>query len=161
PGESSPTKRGVAINEIFRCEEMPEPPANVDFSIVQDVNNPKLRTRRSRLMAHATDESCAGCHRKTDPLGLPLDRFDALGQIRRSDSGEPIDVSMELKGLSYEGAPGLGKALGSDPQVARCFVDHVYGYATGRWAQNGDRTLIDPLYQSFEKEGYRLRMLFR
>jgi hypothetical protein len=161
PGESSPTKRGVAITEIFRCEEMPEPPANVDFSIVQDTSNPTLRTRRSRLIAHSEDSTCAGCHLKTDPLGLPLDRFDALGQIRRDDNGEPIDVSVELQGVAYQGAPGLGRALAADPQVARCFVDRVYGYATGRWAERGDRALVENLYQSFEQNGYRLRALFR
>jgi hypothetical protein len=161
PGESSPTKRGVAINEIFRCEEMPEPPANVDFSIVQDTNNPRLRTRRARLLAHSEDATCAGCHLKTDPLGLPLDRFDALGQLRHDDNGEPIDVSVELQGVAHQGAPGLGRALAADPQVTRCFVDRVYGYATGRWAERGDRALVESMYQSFEKSGYRLRALFR
>ncbi len=161
PGESSPTKRGVAISEIFRCEELPEPPANVDFSIVQDTNNPDLPTRRSRLLAHSQDASCAGCHLKTDPLGLPLDRFDALGQIRHVDNGEPIDVSVELQGVAYQGAPGLGRALTADPRVPRCFVDRVYGYATGRWAERGDRRVVERMYQSFEANGYRLRALFR
>lgn len=161
PGESSPTKRGVAITEIFRCEEMPEPPANVDFSVVQDTSNPALPTRRSRLLAHSHDASCSGCHLKTDPLGLPLDRFDALGQIRREDHGEPIDVSVELQGVSVQGAPGLGRALAADPGVPRCFVDRVYGYATGRWAERGDRAVVESMYQSFEKSGYRLRTLLR
>ena len=47
PGRSSPTKRGVAINEILLCEPTPLPPANVDFSIVNDTTNPNLRTVRS------------------------------------------------------------------------------------------------------------------
>jgi hypothetical protein len=161
PGESSPTKRGAAISEVFRCEELPEPPANVDFSIVQDTNNPSLPTRRSRLLAHSHDASCAGCHLKTDPLGLPLDRFDALGQIRHEDNGAPIDVSVELQGVAVQGAPGLGRALAADSQVPRCFVDRVYGYATGRWAERGDRSVVESMYQSFEKNGYRLRALFR
>ena len=54
PGRSSPTKRGVALMDIFLCEPTPTPPANVDFSIVNDISNPKLRTVRERLMAHAT-----------------------------------------------------------------------------------------------------------
>jgi len=160
PGESSPTKRGVAINEIFRCEETPDPPANVDFSIVQDTDNPELTTRRRRLMAHSEDPSCAGCHKKLDPLGLPLDRFDALGQHRELENGEPIDVSLEVAGIGYTGAPGLGRALASDPQVSRCFVDHVYGYATGTWADRGDRTLVADVQTAFAEEGYHLRELF-
>ena len=42
PGRSSPTKRGVALMDIFLCEPTPTPPANVDFSIVNDTNNPKV-----------------------------------------------------------------------------------------------------------------------
>ncbi len=159
PGESSPTKRGVAINEIFRCEETPDPPANVDFSIIQDTENPELTTRRKRLLAHSEDPSCAGCHKKLDPLGLPLDRFDALGQHRRLEGSEPIDVSLELEGVGYEGATGLGSALANDPQVSHCFVDHVYGYATGSWAETGDQEMIEEVYSSFSERGHRLRAL--
>ena len=39
--------RGVALMDIFLCEPTPAPPANVDFSIVNDVSNPKLRTAPS------------------------------------------------------------------------------------------------------------------
>ena len=159
PGESSPTKRGVAINEIFRCEETPDPPANVDFSIIQDTENPTLPTRRKRLLAHAQDPSCRGCHTRLDPLGLPLDRFDALGQYRPREAGDPIDVTLELGGATYDGAPGLGQALATDPQVSRCFVDRVYGYATGHWADTGDRALLEDLYASFVDRGHRMRAL--
>ena len=69
PGRSSPTKRGVALMDIFLCEPTPTPPANVDFSIVNDVNNPKLRTVRDRLKAHATTPTCASCHTHSDPIG--------------------------------------------------------------------------------------------
>ena len=54
PGRSSPTKRGVALMDIFLCEPTPTPPANVDFSVVNDTNGP-LKTVRERLMAHATN----------------------------------------------------------------------------------------------------------
>ena len=53
PGRCSPTKRGVALMDIFLCEPTPTPPANVDFSIVNDINNPKLKHR-----ARAADGAC-------------------------------------------------------------------------------------------------------
>ncbi len=160
PGDSSPTLRGVAVNEIFRCEETPDPPANVDFSIIQDVNNPDLNTRRKRLMAHATDPSCSGCHTRVDPLGLPLDAFDALGQIRPYDGDELIDVSLEMFGKHYEGAPGLGDALYNDPQVANCLVNHVYGYSTGRWWKVENQNVVEDMYEVFADNNYELRSLF-
>ena len=38
PGQSSPTKRGVALMDIFLCEPTPTPPANVDFSVINDTS---------------------------------------------------------------------------------------------------------------------------
>ncbi len=90
PGRSSPTKRGVAINEIFLCSPTPTPPNNVDFSLV---NNPdsSMKTLRERLMAHATNPTCAACHQHSDPVGLSLEAFDTIGGYRTTENGEPIN----------------------------------------------------------------------
>ena len=61
PGRSSPTKRGVALLDIFLCAPTPEPPNDVDFTAVNDPNSP-LKTLRERLMAHADNKVCAACH---------------------------------------------------------------------------------------------------
>ena len=61
PGRSSPTKRGVALREIFLCLPTPEPPNDVDFSAVNDPKSP-IKTLRERLMAHTTNKTCAACH---------------------------------------------------------------------------------------------------
>ncbi|HYJ34575.1 MAG TPA: DUF1592 domain-containing protein, partial [Rhizomicrobium sp.] len=71
PGQSSPTKRGVALMDIFLCEPTPTPPANVDFSVINDTSGP-LKTVRERLLAHATTPTCASCHNHSDPIGLSL-----------------------------------------------------------------------------------------
>jgi hypothetical protein len=63
PGRSSPTKRGVALMDIFLCEPTPLPPANVDFSIVNNTNGP-LKTVRERLMAFRSDRPVAGTFRQ-------------------------------------------------------------------------------------------------
>jgi hypothetical protein len=161
PGRSSPTKRGVAINEILLCEPTPLPPANVDFSIVNDTSNPNLRTVRSRLIAHSEDESCSGCHRKSDPLGLALERFDSLGQHRTQENGAVIDVAAELSGKKFAGARGLGQTLHDSPKVAACVVRNVYAYGTGRAPDKTDRKYLDMSVKAFVGEGYRLRPLLK
>ena len=45
PGSSSPTKRGIKVLEIFMGEPTPDPPANVDFSKVQDSSKGTIRGR--------------------------------------------------------------------------------------------------------------------
>ena len=49
PAESSPTKRGVALNEIFLCQPTPPPPNNVDFTAVNPEGPNKAKTVRLRL----------------------------------------------------------------------------------------------------------------
>src|SRR5690606_35397729 len=91
PGRSSPTLRGMALRETFLCQHVPEPPADVDFSIV---NNPDSHypTQRDRVNAHAENASCAGCHKIMDPIGLALENFDGEGSIQLQENGNPIDT---------------------------------------------------------------------
>jgi len=92
PGRSSPTERGVALMDILLCEPTPTPPANVDFSIVNNTDGP-LKTVRERLLAHATNPTCASCHTHSDPIGLSLEDFDSTGTHRTKENGSMIDVS--------------------------------------------------------------------
>src|SRR5262249_25004892 len=70
PGRSSATLRGKALREVFLCQEVPDPPPNVNFAVVQDSSNTKMPTAKDRLLAHRTQPSCAGCHKIMDPPGL-------------------------------------------------------------------------------------------
>jgi hypothetical protein len=88
PGRSSPTLRGKAVREVLLCQKVPTPPANVNFTLVQDTKNPQYKTARARLHAHATDATCAGCHKIMDPIGLGLEAFDSGGSLRSSENGE-------------------------------------------------------------------------
>ena len=60
PGRSSPTLRGKALREILLCQRVPDPPGNVNFTVVQDSTNPLYKTARERLNAHATEAMCTG-----------------------------------------------------------------------------------------------------
>ncbi len=145
PNRSSPTKRGVALMDIFLCQPTPNPPPSVDFSIVNDINNPTLKTVRQRLLAHATNPTCAGCHNRSDPIGLALEKFDSIGQYRDSENGDPIDVSSSLQGKAFVGATGLGQALHDNPNFPACFARKMFAYGTG-----ADAALMSPgVYRGF------------
>jgi hypothetical protein len=159
PGRSSPTKRGVALMDIFLCEPTPTPPANVDFSIVNDVNNPKLRTVRDRLNAHATTPTCASCHTHSDPIGLTLEQFDSIGERRLKDDGRDIDVSATIAGKHFVGAAGLGQYLHDNPKVPACFVRKLYAYGVGANNEDLEKSVIGPFQQGFTASGYRLPAL--
>ena len=153
PGISSPTKRGIKLHEIFLCEPTPDPPANVDFSKVQDSTK---GTVRGRLLDHMKNTGCAGCHRRTDPPGLALEHFDGLGQLRTEENGTRIDVSADLFGVKIEGAQGLGRFLHDDSRVPACLVRNVYAYGVGRNLDEQDEDYLAKQDRAFASTGYRL-----
>ena len=159
PGRSSPTKRGVALLDIFMCEPTPTPPANVDFSIVNDTNNPNLRTVRDRLNAHATVPTCASCHTHSDPMGLTLEQFDSIGERRLKDDGRDIDVSAVMAGKKFSGGAGLGQYLHDNPKVPACFVRKLYAYGVGANSEELEKGAIQPFLDGFTAGGYRLSPL--
>ncbi|GFE85246.1 DUF1592 domain-containing protein [Steroidobacter agaridevorans] len=158
PGTSSPTRRGIKVLEIFMCQATPQPPANVDFSAVQDSTK---GTVRGRLLDHMENEGCSGCHRRTDPLGLALEHFDGLGQLRTMENGTPIDVSAELKDVRIEGARGVAEYLRNEPKVPACLVRNVYSYGVGSKTYGRDKAYLTAQTQAFIASGYRFPTLVR
>jgi hypothetical protein len=133
----------------------------VNFSIVQDTNNPNFRTARDRLTAHRSNPTCAGCHKIMDPIGLGLETFDGAGQFRAAENGAPIDASGEIDGLKFADAASLGKALHDDPATPACLVRDVYRYASGHDPLPGEKDWMAYLNQRFAADGYRLPELLR
>jgi hypothetical protein len=161
PGRTSPTLRGLALTEIFLCEKVPAPPANVNFAVVQDVDNPTLKTTRLRLQAHLDDEECASCHKRTDPMGLGLEQFDGAGQFRRSEHDVPIDVTGSFEARPFDGARDIGQLFHDSKRVSSCLVQTAWRYAHGRNPVPGDLADLAQLTQGFATDGYRFTALMR
>jgi hypothetical protein len=160
PGRSSPTKRGVAVMDIFLCEPTPTPPANVDFSVVNDTSGP-LKTVRERLMAHATNSTCASCHNHSDPIGLSLEGFDTIAQRRTVENGKQIDLSATIQGKKFEGAEGLGKFLHDNPKYTACLARKVYAYSRGENSEDVSAASFKNANKAFTDSGFRMRALLK
>ena len=160
PGQSSPTKRGVALMDIFLCEPTPTPPANVDFSVINDTSGP-LKTVRERLLAHATTPTCASCHNHSDPIGLSLEGFDTIGGRRLKENGQPIDLSATLQGKKFQDGTGLGQYLHDNPKFPACVAKKLYAYAKGMDSEEVELSAFPAAYKGFADSGYRLRGLLK
>jgi hypothetical protein len=160
PGRSSPTRRGRGIREVLMCQRVPDPPPNVDFSIVNDPNS-KLNTARERLTLHSTDAVCSGCHKLTDPIGLALEKFDGAGQFRDTEHGAPIDATGSLDGVAYGDAAGLEQALHDSPAVRSCIINRLYGYGVGRSVSRGEQHLMKYFQVTLDRSGYRFADILR
>jgi hypothetical protein len=158
PGRSSPTKRGVALMEIFLCSPTPEPPNDVDFTAVNETGGP-MKTLREKLMAHASNKVCVACHQHTDPIGLSLEGFDTIGGYRPIENGQPVDVSATIQGRTFSGAQGLGQYMHDNPRYPACVARRLYSYSRGL-----RRSTVDDFpdaYKAFQDSGFRLRALLK
>lgn len=159
PGRSSPTRRGMAIREIFLCQAVPEPPPTVDFGKFEELSGHK--TARDRLDAHSSDPACKGCHKLTDPAGLALENFDGAGHFRTAENDTPIDTSAEFDGRLVKGVTDLGRALSEHPGLAPCLTRRLYAYGIGRDPGKTDREWLGWMTGRFASHDYRFPELLR
>ncbi|MBT8469898.1 MAG: DUF1585 domain-containing protein, partial [Deltaproteobacteria bacterium] len=110
---------------------------------------------------HVASTACSGCHTLTDPIGLALESFDAIGMFREEENGAPIDTSGELDGIAYDDAIGMGQALRDNSALGPCLVRTLFRYAVGRGSEAGEETLLESLAARFAGSGYRVTELLR
>ena len=160
-GRSSATLRGKAVRELLLCQPVPDPPANVNFSLVEDTTSTERPTARDRLTPHRNSRACASCHRVMDPIGLSLENFDGVGAYRTEENGAPIDASGELDGVPFNDPAGLGHAVRTHPALPACFVNRLSEYAVRRSLTQEDMGWVTDLTTKFAGGAYRLRDLMR
>ncbi|MCB9663977.1 MAG: DUF1592 domain-containing protein [Alphaproteobacteria bacterium] len=154
---SSATLRGKAIRVRLLCDEIPNPPVNVDTSIPEPSGT--TRTLRDRVAEHLTNPTCAACHELTDPLGLGLEQFDGIGRWRTTDQGAVIDPSGDVDGTPFRDAAELATVLAEHPDVPRCMARTVVRYARGTLETAGDEPWLGVLEDRFAVHDHRVRPL--
>jgi mono/diheme cytochrome c family protein len=144
PLRTSPVKRGDWVLRRILGTPTPPPPADAGTIPADDKTFNGL-TLRERLAEHKRNATCASCHLRIDPLGFPLESFDAVGRIRTAYAdGKAVDVTGEFAdSTTIVGTDGLLKYLQSrDAQVMTTMSRKMLGYALGRTVMVSDRPLI-------------------
>ncbi len=159
PTSTSATLRGKYVRNKLLCQDIPPPPADVDTSIPPASG--EAPTLRDRVAEHLSDPFCAGCHELTDPIGLALENFDALGAWRPTDGGYTIDASGDLDGIAFADAWELGDAVRAHEDFATCIVEQVATYGLGRSPLNQEDPTIDWLEGRFPADDHDVTELFR
>lgn len=163
--ESSPIKRGVFVRERLLCQELPDPPPDVDTT--PPGLDPNLTTRE-RFAQHTDDPNCASCHQYIDGTGFGLERYDGAGGYRTTENGQLIDDSGELvdregfnTGTSdgFAGPRQLAQVLATTEAARACAVKQYYRYAYGYAETSADSQALARQQQRFADEGYTLRSL--
>jgi hypothetical protein len=153
PTETSPTLRGKYVRERLLCDLVPPPPPGVATDIPPPAGMP--RTLRERLVEHRARPDCAACHDSIDPPGFLFEGFDAIGRVRATDHGYPVDTSGGLDGTPLANGRELGELLADDPRVSLCIARQLFRHANGRLERDGEETAIRQLARDFLAGGSR------
>ena len=147
PLRTSPVKRGDWL--LRRVIGTPTPPPPPDAgSIPADDKAFGDQTVRQRLEAHQRNATCASCHSRIDPLGFPLEHYDAIGRWRETyEDGKPIDDRATLADKTeIDGMDGLLAYLeNQEDQVLETFSTKLLGFALGRTMLASDKPLLDEM----------------
>ncbi len=149
PLRTSPVKRGDWV--LRRILGTPTPPPPADAGSLPSDPAAFGMTLRERLTQHKRNPTCANCHLRIDPLGFPLEGFDAIGRTREVyQDGTAVDDTGEFADkTTIDGADGLLAYLKTrDQQVMKTFSKKVLGYALGRTVSASDARLIDDMTAS-------------
>ncbi len=178
---TSPVLRGAWIME--RIYGMPPPPPPPGVSAVEP-DTRGATTIREQLAKHRADAGCAACHRKIDPPGFALERFDVLGgerkQYRSTEEGEPVaglgknghaftfrlgktvDASGDFFGKPFRDVREFQDILAKDErQLARNLLNQLLVYATGEPASFSERATLEAMLDRAAAERYGVRSLIR
>jgi hypothetical protein len=134
PAETNPVARGHFVASNLLCVTIPPPPMAVTFPERSDDGMPK--TLRQVIEAQHSVQSCAGCHQLMDPLGYPFEIYDAVGKLRSTDNGLPVDSSGTINGTNEIDGPVADLAqmlskISLSTRAHECFAERVYKYVAG------------------------------
>ncbi|TWT74730.1 DUF1592 domain-containing protein [Allorhodopirellula solitaria] len=165
--DTSPVLRGVWVCERLLGEEIPPPPSNIP-AVEPDIRG--ATTIRELLAKHASDASCASCHRHFDPPGFAMEVFDAGGQWR--------DRYLQLKGKKYQRGPRVDPSYtmtdgqsfetfdefrqlvaADDERLAANLASQLLVYATAAKIQFSDRPVLRQIVDQTRSTGYGFRSI--
>jgi hypothetical protein len=162
PGlRTSPVKRGYWVVRRVLGERIPPPPAVVP-ELPQDEAKLELPLREE-LAKHRQNANCAACHERFDALGLVLEAYGPIGELRHHDlAGRPVDTHATFPGGSEGGGlDGLRTYIRQHRQ--HDFLNNLCGkllaYALGRTLIASDRATIDDMMIRLAADGYRFGTL--
>ena len=152
---TSPVLRGHWVLENLLGTPPPPPPP--DVPALEDSRIDASLPVRQRLAAHRENRSCARCHDPMDPIGFAFEHFDAIGQWRSLESGQPVDASGSLPdGTRFAGLAGLEEGLLKRPELfVRTLTEKLLIFALGRGIEPFDAPAVRKIVRGAAVDDYR------
>jgi mono/diheme cytochrome c family protein len=160
-GESSPIHRGVfLLRGVLGVALRPPPDA---FTPLPADLHPDLTTRE-RVTLQTKHTNCMACHGVINPLGFPLEHFDAIGRFRDKDNGKPINAagsyqSRAGKTVSLTGARSLAEFLAGSAEVQEAFAEKLFHHLVQQSVKAYGPQTPAELRRSFAANDFHMRKL--
>lgn len=158
---SSPIRRGVLVARSLLGRTLRPPPDAV--TPIPPALHPELTTR-DRVALQTGAESCQSCHALINPLGFPLERYDALGRFRTTDNQRPIDAAGSYFARSgaevkFNSARDLAAFLADSDEVHEAFVEKLFYYLIKQPIRAYGVETLPALKRTFAESQFNIRRL--
>lgn len=138
PQRTSIVGRGVYVLDRLLCDPPGAPPAVVP---------PLAGDDEAALDAHVAP-ACASCHAEIDPLGVPLEGFDAIGAARLADGAPPATQSTLVDGTAVDGPAALSRWIADHRSLPTCVGSKLLTWALARELRAADQAEVVALDQA-------------
>ncbi|HWB09795.1 MAG TPA: DUF1592 domain-containing protein [Pirellulales bacterium] len=158
---SSPIRRGVLLARGVLARVLRPPPDAV--TPIPAALHPDLTTRE-RTALQTADHACQSCHALINPLGYPLERFDAIGRFRTTENGRVIDaagsyLSRSGKVVTFDGARQLSEFLAGSDEVHDAIVEKLFYYVVKQPVRAFGSDVLPALRHKFVASEFNMRRL--
>jgi mono/diheme cytochrome c family protein len=158
---SSPIHRGVMLARSVLGRVLQPPPAA--FAPLASELHPKLTTRQ-RVALQTSPTACMACHGMINPLGFSLEKFDAIGRLRTTENGQPVDASggyitKSGKTIKFTGSRDLAQFVANSDEAHAAFVEKLFQFSVKQPIRAYGPQTLSTLKKDFEANKYNIRRL--
>lgn len=158
---SSPIHRGVWLSRgVLGRFLMPPPEASAPFAADA---HPGMTTRE-RAALQTSSQACMVCHNLINPLGFPLENFDAIGRFRTEELNKPVDATggyeaVDGREVTFNGPLDLTNFLASSDEVSTAFAEQLFHYLVKQPINAYGLDELPTLARTFKERNQNIRKL--
>ena len=142
---------------------VPPPPPNIPaLEAAKSAFPDHEPTLREMLAVHRSNKLCQSCHARMDSVGLAFENFNALGNYRTTDAGQPIDTAGKLiSGEQFADVRELKRVIthARRDDYYRCLTEKLMTYALGRGLEYYDVESVDRIVAGLDGNDGRFSTL--
>ncbi len=145
---TDPIHRGLFVIRDLLCRQVPDPPPGASTTPLPETDEP-IETTREEISLLTGQSICPGCHTQINPPGFAFEGFDAVGQVRTTENGVPVDTSarmlLDQQAVSFDGPIELVALLSRSEEAHRCYASRWIEFSFGRQLAAEDVAVWDEL----------------